>query len=227
MSTRRRSVRWLFIGDGALYERLKAAVSAQKLSNVDFKPYQPRERLAESLCAIDVHLVSLRPELEGLIVPSKFYGIAAAGRPTIFIGDPDGEIARLITKYECGLTVRQGDGAGLAEAVLELASNPALLKPWASARAKLSMPNSRNQLPSRDGRSCCKILACPSCARSMLIAGLDRRNLPLVNFDPNRPVQEVHENGQPIPFIHVDDGRDHSIEGPARKAHFLTDLIGA
>ena len=42
-----------------------------------FKPYQPRERLAESLSAADVHIVSLRPELEGLIVPSKIYGIAA------------------------------------------------------------------------------------------------------------------------------------------------------
>jgi colanic acid biosynthesis glycosyl transferase WcaI len=121
-------VRWLFIGDGASYERLKSAVSSQKFSNVEFKPYQPRERLAESLCALDVHLVSLRPELEGLIVPSKFYGIAAAGRPTIFIGEPDGEIARLIAKYECGLTVRQGDGSGLVQAIWELASDPARLK---------------------------------------------------------------------------------------------------
>ena len=56
-------------------------------TSVRFEPYQPRERLAESLSVADVHLVSLRPELEGLIVPSKFYGIAAAGRPAIFIGD--------------------------------------------------------------------------------------------------------------------------------------------
>jgi colanic acid biosynthesis glycosyl transferase WcaI len=123
-----RTIRWLFIGDGALSGPLKTALACRKLDDVTLKPYQPRERLAESLCAIDVHLVSLRPELEGLIVPSKFYGIAAAGRPTIFIGDLDGEIALLLKKHGCGLTVAQGDGTGLTRAVLELASNPTLVR---------------------------------------------------------------------------------------------------
>jgi glycosyltransferase involved in cell wall biosynthesis len=61
-----------------------------------------------------------------LIVPSKFYGIAAAGRPAIFIGDGDGEIARLLAKHRCGFAVAQGDGIGLARAGLELAANPKL-----------------------------------------------------------------------------------------------------
>ena len=47
------------------------------------RPYQPKERLGETLSVGDVHLMSLDPALEGLIVPSKFYGIAAAGRPKI------------------------------------------------------------------------------------------------------------------------------------------------
>src|SRR5262249_14444583 len=71
----------------------------------------------------DVHLVSLRPELEGLIVPSKFYGICAAGRPSIFVGDPDGEIARLIARIGCGRTVQMGGGVGLARTILEIASD--------------------------------------------------------------------------------------------------------
>jgi len=120
------TIRWVFIGAGAMFHPLKTALARRELNGAIFKPYQPRERLAESLSAIDVHLVSLRPELEGLIVPSKFYGIAAAGRPAIFIGDQDGEIARLLKKHRCGLTVAQGDGAALAEAVLELARNPTL-----------------------------------------------------------------------------------------------------
>ena len=61
--------------------------------------------------------------MEGLIVPSKVYGIAAAGRPTIFIGDRDGEIARLLHRYDCGVTVEEGDSEGLARAVLTLASD--------------------------------------------------------------------------------------------------------
>lgn len=116
-------VKWLFIGGGALMEGFKAEVARRCLKTVVVKPYQPRERLAESLSVADAHLVSLRSEMEGLIVPSKFYGVAAAGRPTIFIGDSDGEIGRIIKRYECGLCVPIGDSARLADAVLELAAS--------------------------------------------------------------------------------------------------------
>ncbi|MEQ1714887.1 MAG: glycosyltransferase family 4 protein [Hyphomicrobium sp.] len=115
---------WLFIGAGALYEKFRAAVQERGLSSVRFEPYQPRERLSESLSAADVHLVSLRPDLEGLIVPSKFYGVAAAGRPVVFVGDLDGEIARQLARLDCGVTVREGDGKGLAQALLVLAGSP-------------------------------------------------------------------------------------------------------
>lgn len=117
-------VRWLFIGGGALFEDFKEQVAKRGLSSVVFKPYQPRNQLALSLSAADVHLVSLRPELEGLIVPSKFYGVAAAGRPTIFIGDVQGEIARLLRSNACGDTVPMGDGAALAAKILEFAEHP-------------------------------------------------------------------------------------------------------
>src|SRR5262245_29970313 len=118
-------VRWRFIGSGALFEPLKAKVARRGLTSVHFEPYRPRALLAQSLSAADVHLVSLRPELEGLIVPSKFYGICAAGRPTLFIGDDDGEVARLIRRHECGRSIAAGDGARLAETILRLAADPA------------------------------------------------------------------------------------------------------
>lgn len=118
-------VTWLFIGGGSAYAELETGVRARGLANVVFKPYQPREQLAESLSAADVHLVSLRPELEGMIVPSKYYGIAAAGRAAIFIGDANGEIARIVARAGSGVTVAPGDGAALAGRVLALASDPA------------------------------------------------------------------------------------------------------
>jgi colanic acid biosynthesis glycosyl transferase WcaI len=93
------------------------------LSSVAFKPYQPREHLAESLSVADVHLVSLIPALEGCIVPSKFYGIAAAGRGTIFIGDRKGEIARILEETRSGITVEQGASRELAAVVMALASD--------------------------------------------------------------------------------------------------------
>ncbi len=122
---------WLFVGGGTLMDKLEAEVGAMgpgHRGHVVFRPYQPLEMLADSLSAADVHLVSLRPELEGLIVPSKIYGILAAGRASIFIGDADGEVARLIAGADCGVTVAAGDGAALAAAVLKLAEDRALTR---------------------------------------------------------------------------------------------------
>lgn len=111
---------FLFVGGGNQSELLKAEAERRRLSNIIFRAYQPREMLGLSLTLPDVHLVSLRPEFEGLVVPSKFYGIAAAGRPCIFIGDSDGEIARLLFEGDCGLTVPDSDGAALAQAIVKL-----------------------------------------------------------------------------------------------------------
>jgi len=108
---------WLFIGGGALMEELKSEVEKRQYSNVLFKPYQPREDLAATISIGDVHLVSLRPQLEGLIVPSKYYGIAAIGRPVIFVGDVDGEIAEILAGNGGGMTVPPGNGKALLEAI--------------------------------------------------------------------------------------------------------------
>lgn len=114
---------WLFIGGGALFEPLRHEARLRGLTSLQFRGYQPREKLAETLSVADVHLVSLRAELEGLIVPSKFYGVAAAGRPTIFIGDKDGEISRYLSRIGGGFVVNIGDGQHLAERILELAAD--------------------------------------------------------------------------------------------------------
>jgi glycosyltransferase involved in cell wall biosynthesis len=120
------NVVFLMIGKGRESERLEARVVADGLSSCfQFRPYQPRERLGESLGVADIHWLSLRPELEGLIVPSKFYGIAAAGRPVIAVSDPDGEIGRLVTRQDCGVVIRPGDSVALAEAIRTLAADPA------------------------------------------------------------------------------------------------------
>ena len=114
---------FLLIGGGLRLDAVRARVAALGLGNVTFKPYQPRERLELSLTVPDVHLVSLRPELEGLVVPSKVYGIAAAGRPAIHIGSRDGEVARLLQDMGFGCTVAAGDAPGLVKAIRELADD--------------------------------------------------------------------------------------------------------
>lgn len=116
-------IAFVFIGDGIVRPWLEAELVERGLTNVQFRPYQPTDRLRWSLSVPDVHFISLRPTLEGLIVPSKFYGIAAAGRPVIHIGDPDGEIARILEREQCGWSFCIGEVVPLADCILSLSQH--------------------------------------------------------------------------------------------------------
>lgn len=117
-------VRFVLIGDGRWRAWIEDQVRRDRLDAVLLKPYQPRASLAMSLGLADVHLVSLRPCMEGLMVPSKVYGVVAAGRPLVYIGDPGGETARIVSHHDIGIAVREGDAAALAAALLELRADP-------------------------------------------------------------------------------------------------------
>lgn len=116
---------FLFVGGGSGFVELARLVRARKLdAQFRFLPYQERAVLSASLSVPDVHWLSLKPELEGLIVPSKFYGIAAAGRPAIAVAAADGEIGRLVQRHDCGVVVKPGDAEGLAAVIRRLANDP-------------------------------------------------------------------------------------------------------
>lgn len=106
-------IRFLMVGGGAAMVACREQVARLGLSNVQFQPYQPFERLAETLSVPDIHWVTLKPDLEGLLLPSKIYGIAAVARPFIFIGAPDGEQAVLVRQWDAGFAVTPDDSAGL------------------------------------------------------------------------------------------------------------------
>jgi glycosyltransferase involved in cell wall biosynthesis len=107
---------FLMIGGGKHFEELAKAVKARGLENsFRFRPYQERAMLPHSLDVADAHWLSLHPALEGLIVPSKFYAIAAAGKPMLMIGDSEGEIGRLIRQHRCGTIIAPEDVATLTD----------------------------------------------------------------------------------------------------------------
>jgi colanic acid biosynthesis glycosyl transferase WcaI len=115
---------FLFIGGGHRSDELAQRVKAQELAHkFRFQPYQRDEDLKYSLSVPDVHWISLRPELEGLIVPSKIYGIAAAGRPMIAVTARNGEIAGLVRAFNCGGVVEPGDSGQLANLISDLSKN--------------------------------------------------------------------------------------------------------
>jgi colanic acid biosynthesis glycosyl transferase WcaI len=120
-----RQIVFLFIGGGSKFSELEQLVKERSLENLfRFFPYQDRAELRYSIGVANIHWVSLKPDLEGLIVPSKFYGIAAAGRPIIAITARDGEIARLVQRHDCGLIVEPGQAERLADLLLSLSEDP-------------------------------------------------------------------------------------------------------
>jgi glycosyltransferase involved in cell wall biosynthesis len=121
----RRDLLVVFVGDGTRRQALESAVASRRLDNVRFIPYQPKEQLADSFAAADVFLVSLKAGVEGYIVPSKVYGILAAGRPFVAAVDPSCEAAAIAREHGCGVLATPGDAGDLASQLLTLYENRA------------------------------------------------------------------------------------------------------
>jgi len=128
-------IHFVFIGEGAAKQKLQQVKDTFGLQQLSFHGYQPRNMLSQSLSVPDVHFISLRPELEGCIVPSKFYGVLAAGRVCLFIGDVEGGMSKQIHEYGLGASVRPDDVQVLVDLILEMKSDrKALLQMGNKAR---------------------------------------------------------------------------------------------
>ena len=119
-----RRIKFLIVGTGPRKPELEALVAQAELQSFRFLPLQPESQLTDTLAAGDVHFVSLRPEFEALVLPSKLYSVAAVGRPVIFCGDVNGETAALVREHRFGDECPAGDGQGLANTIRALADNP-------------------------------------------------------------------------------------------------------
>jgi polysaccharide deacetylase family protein (PEP-CTERM system associated) len=119
-------IRWVIVGGGVAWPKVERFIEEHEIRNVVLKPYQPRARLGDLISLGDVHLVLMVPSFEGVILPSKFYGIMAAGRPTVFVGPEESEIALTIKEHRCGVVVPNGSAAGLLRVINELRREPGL-----------------------------------------------------------------------------------------------------
>ncbi len=108
---------FLFIGGGKQLAELKNMVAEHNLKNVLFFPYLDRNDISYSLSAGDAHLVTIKPGLEGLKVPCKTYGILAAGRPILYLGNKNSEVADIINDNSVGYVINEGDAKLLVDAI--------------------------------------------------------------------------------------------------------------
>lgn len=93
-------------GFGARHTEVRALATRLEADKVRFLPYQPREVLPQSLGSAHLHYVGLAKGLSGFVVPSRLYGILAAGRPVVVAADADSETARLVEEAQCGVAIR-------------------------------------------------------------------------------------------------------------------------
>ena len=116
-------VRFVFIGEGAKHESCRQKIQEWGLLNCSFLPYQDRSCLPYSLTACDLALVTIAPGMEGVVVPSKLYGVMAAGRAIAAICEPHSYLRRLIDDASCGAYFDNNDSEGLAEFIRFLAKD--------------------------------------------------------------------------------------------------------
>jgi colanic acid biosynthesis glycosyl transferase WcaI len=119
------NVGFVFIGDGA--NRAALAAEASALANVRFLPFRPASEIPHVMAAGDLHVVTVRRGLEGVVVPSKLYSILAAGRPVLAVAPATTDAARIVSSSGCGLAADPDNPEAVAAAILALRDDPARL----------------------------------------------------------------------------------------------------
>ncbi|MCD8019321.1 MAG: glycosyltransferase family 4 protein [Clostridiales bacterium] len=112
-----REVVFAFVGAGSVLDKLVLYTRQHKMKNVVFIPYQDKIDLNYSLNAGDVHFCVNAKGIKGVSCPSKFYGLAAAGKPVLGVLEKGSEVRCLIEEIGCGLAVEPGNYAGVEDEI--------------------------------------------------------------------------------------------------------------
>jgi glycosyltransferase involved in cell wall biosynthesis len=121
-------VHFTFAGAGPQRAALEAFCRGRQIPNVSFTGYCPRQELVNSLGACHIGLVTQKSATLGSVVPSKTYGLMAAGRPILYIGPRQATPARIVQQFRCGWQIDPGDSATLCALLEHLAANPNLVR---------------------------------------------------------------------------------------------------
>ncbi len=107
---------------GNRVDELKAAITPED-TNIRFLPFASEAELSQHLACGDIHLVSLRQNWTGIVVPSKFFGCLASGRPVIFAGEKQASISRWIAEHQVGWHLEMSNVDAVAEELKQLAAD--------------------------------------------------------------------------------------------------------
>jgi glycosyltransferase involved in cell wall biosynthesis len=114
-----------FVGAGPRLSYVERRRDELGLTNIEIRRPVARGVLSDSLAAGDLHLITLKRGVPGLLVPSKIYGILAAGRPTLYVGPPEGEVFEILCSGRCGAQIDNGQVDALVSSIQTYRSDPA------------------------------------------------------------------------------------------------------
>jgi glycosyltransferase involved in cell wall biosynthesis len=126
-------IHFVFVGDGANRDKLQSAAAAAGLQNVRFLPFFPASDIPSVLAAADAHVITVKHGLEGVVVPSKMYGILVAGKPIVALAPRATDVAAVGEKRGFAVFADPDSPQQLAMVVRALASDPARIKAMSSA----------------------------------------------------------------------------------------------
>lgn len=115
----------VFVGEGAALARVKQL--AEGCERIRFLPFFPAAQVGSMLAAADVHIVSVRHGIEGLVVPSKLYPILAAGRPVLAVAPLTSDAARIVQRSGCGLVADPDRPDEVAAALARMSADRPML----------------------------------------------------------------------------------------------------
>ena len=116
----------VFIGEGAMKPQVEAMAAGSRA--IRFLPFRPTSEIPLVLSSGDMHVVTVKRGLEGVVVPSKLYPTLAAGRPVLGIASDESDVVRIIRRSACGLAADPDDPASVVEAIRSGLHNPEQLR---------------------------------------------------------------------------------------------------
>jgi colanic acid biosynthesis glycosyl transferase WcaI len=121
----------VFVGEGAERDRLVAA--AKDIPNVRFLPFFPGSKIPSVLAAPDAHLITVKRGLEGVVVPSKMYGILAAGKPIVAVAPRECDVVSIGESQGFSIAANPDYPASFIDSVRQLARDPQRLERMSAA----------------------------------------------------------------------------------------------
>ena len=131
----------VFIGEGAMKPQVEAM--GEGCRAIRFLPFRPASEVPLVLSSGDMHVVTVKRGLEGVVVPSKVYPTLAAGRPVLGIAPEESDVVRIIRRTGCGIAANPDDPASVAEAIRSVLHDSEQLQTMARRAREISFSYDR------------------------------------------------------------------------------------